>query len=139
MPDDATCAGRDISPPLQWTPAPQGTVSQVLICEDPDASGGTWAHWVMFNLPSSLQQLSAGVPPKPVFPNGVRQGLNDFNTIGYKGPCPPPGKGVHRYRFRLFAINTTLGLSSRATRADVLQAISGRIVGEAELTGRYGR
>ena len=138
IPKKHTCEGPDLSPPLRWTNAPKGTKSIALIADDPDAPVGTWVHWVIFNLPGETTELPEGVPAQETLPNGARQGLNDFRRVGYGGPCPPPGK-PHRYYFKLNALDVTLDLRPRATKAQVLEAVKGHILGEAQLMGRFGR
>jgi len=138
IPKKHTCEGPDLSPQLRWTNAPKGTKSLALIADDPDAPVGTWVHWVIFNLPGETTELPEGVPAQETLPNGARQGLNDFKRVGYGGPCPPPGK-PHRYYFKLYAVDVTLDLRSRATKAQVLESIRGHILGEAQLMGRFGR
>ena len=97
---------------------------------------GTWVHWVLYDMPADLRELPEAVPPEDSFPNGMRQGINDFKRIGYGGPCPPPGK-PHRYFFTLYAVNVMLNLKPRATKGQVLEA--SHIQTEAKLMGRYGR
>lgn len=138
IPRKHTCDGPDLSPPLSWTGAPAGVRSFALICEDPDAPRGAWVHWVIFDLPASLTGLPEGVPAAAEPPVGGRQGKNDFGGMGYGGPCCPRGT-THRYFFRLYALDATLGLKAGATKADVLKAMEGRILAEAQLMGRYGR
>ncbi|HKW86649.1 MAG TPA: YbhB/YbcL family Raf kinase inhibitor-like protein [Nitrospiraceae bacterium] len=138
IPKKYTCEGPDLSPQLRWTNAPKGTKSFALIADDPDAPVGTWVHWVIFNLPGETTELPEGVPAQETLPNGAKQGLNDFKRVGYGGPCPPPGK-PHRYYFKLYAVDVTLDLRPRATKAQVLEAIKGHILGEAQLMGRFGR
>ena len=138
IPKTHTCVGQDVSPPLKWSNPPNGTQSFTLIADDPDAPVGTWVHWVLMNIPPSEKELPEGLPQKESFPKGSLQGLNDFKRIGYGGPCPPPGK-PHRYYFKLYALNTTLDLKSRATKAQVLEACKGHILAEAQLMGRFGR
>ncbi|MBZ5534831.1 MAG: YbhB/YbcL family Raf kinase inhibitor-like protein [Acidobacteriia bacterium] len=133
-----TCDGEDISPPLNWDPVPEGVKSLALITDDPDAPVGTWVHWVLFNLPSSVMELSEKVPAEEAFPNGARQGLNDFGRIGYGGPCPPRGS-AHRYFFKLYALDTGLSLKPRATKKDLIEAMAGHILGEGQLMGIYKR
>jgi Raf kinase inhibitor-like YbhB/YbcL family protein len=106
IPQQYTCDGKDMSPPLAWTSIHEGTKSLALICDDPDAPVGTWAHWVLFNLPADVNELPEHVPSKKTLENGAKQGMNDFRKIGYGGPCPPGG--THRYYFELYALNTTL-------------------------------
>ena len=112
IPDKYTCAGLNVSPPLTWTNPPAGAKSSALIADDPDAPGGTWVHWVIYNLPPSVTSLAEGTPPSPQLPGGAKQGVNDFGQIGYGGPCPPPGK-PHRYFFKIYALDTTLDLNRR--------------------------
>jgi Raf kinase inhibitor-like YbhB/YbcL family protein len=138
IPKKHTCEGADLSPQLRWAGPPKGLRSFALIADDPDAPVGTWVHWVIFNMPADQHELPEGVPPQEVLPNGARQGLNDFKRVGYGGPCPPPGK-PHRYYFKLYAVDVNLDLKPRATKAQVLEAIKGHILGEAQLMGRFGR
>jgi len=138
IPTKYTCEGADVSPPLRWNDPPRGTRSIVLIADDPDAPVGDWVHWVIFNLPENQRDLPESVPTQETFPNGARQGLNDFMNVGYGGPCPPPGK-PHRYYFKLYALDGMLDLKPRATKAKVLEACKGHILAEAQLMGRFGR
>ncbi len=134
-----TCEGRDLSPPLTWGDPPGGTQSFALVCEDPDAPRGIWVHWVLYNLPAQVRGLPQGVEPDPELADGSRQGRNDFGRLGYGGPCPPPGRGPHRYYFRLYALDTLLTLPPGATRADLLAAMDGHVLATAELMGRFER
>ena len=138
IPTKYTCEGADVSPPLRWNDPPRGTRSIVLIADDPDAPVGDWVHWVIYNLPENQRDLPEGVPTQETFPNGARQGLNDFMNVGYGGPCPPPGK-PHRYYFKLYALDGMLDLKPRATKAKVLEACKGHILAEAQLMGQFGR
>ena len=138
IPTKYTCEGADVSPPLRWNDPPRGTRSIVLIADDPDAPVGDWVHWVIFNLPENQRDLPEGVPTQETFPNGARQGLNDFMNVGYGGPCPPPGK-PHRYYFKLYALDGMLDLKPRPTKAKVLEACKGHILAEAQLMGQFGR
>lgn len=132
-----TCDGQDISPPLEWTDPPPGTQSFALIMDDPDAPVGVWDHWVLFNIPPETRSLPEGVPPDPDLAQGGRHGRNSWKRLGYGGPCPPGG--THRYFFRLYALDTVLNLSSGATKKDVLRAMEGHILAQAELMGTYRR
>ena len=105
--------------------------------DDPDAPGGAWVHWVVYDLPASARQLPEGVPQADDLPGGGRQGVNDFGKPGYGGPCPPPGK-PHRYFFKLYALDKRLDLGAAATKRAVEQAMKGHILAQAELVGRYG-
>jgi hypothetical protein len=138
IPKAYTCDGTDVSPPLAWTDPPQGTVSLALILDDPDAPAGTWVHWVLYNVPAASRALPERVPTVDILPDGTRQGLNDFSRIGYGGPCPPRGP-AHRYRFKLFALDTVLDLHHRATTAHLERAMKGHLLAKAELHGRYQR
>lgn len=138
IPNKYTCEGSDLSPPLRWNNPPAGTRSFVLIVDDPDAPVGTWVHWVLYNIPIDVRGLAEGLPALETLPNDALQGLNDFKRIGYGGPCPPPGP-PHRYVFTLYALDRDLNLKPRATKAQVLDAMKGHVLGEAHLTGRFVR
>jgi Raf kinase inhibitor-like YbhB/YbcL family protein len=138
IPKKYTCEGPDLSPPLKWSDAPEGTKSFALICDDPDAPVGTWVHWVIYDIPASTTQLQEGVPKAETAPGGAKQGINDFKRIGYGGPCPPPGN-PHRYFFRLYALDTELNLRGGATKGDLVKAMQGHILAEAQLMGTYKR
>jgi Raf kinase inhibitor-like YbhB/YbcL family protein len=138
IPKKHTCDGEDVSPPLAWSEPPAGTRSFALVCDDPDAPVGTWVHWVLYGLPAGARSLPEGVKPLPTLEDGTQQGTNDFRKTGYGGPCPPHG-AAHRYFFRLHALDTRPSLASGATKAALLKAIEGHVVGQAELMGRYGR
>lgn len=138
IPQKFTCDGSDASPALSWTEPPPGTQSFALIADDPDAPAGAWVHWVVYNLPTSARQLPEGVPKDNELQGGGRQGLNDFEKIGYGGPCPPSGK-PHRYFFKLYALDTKLNLKAKATKNVVERAIKGHILAQTELIGRYHR
>ncbi|MEW6218440.1 MAG: YbhB/YbcL family Raf kinase inhibitor-like protein [Thermodesulfobacteriota bacterium] len=138
IPEKHTCDDADQSPALTWAGVPAAAKSLVLVVDDPDAPAGTWTHWLLFNLPATEVGLAEGVPAKKELPNRARQGLNDFRRIGYGGPCPPRGKS-HRYFFRLYALDSLLDLAPGATRSEVLSAIKGRILAQAELMGTYQR
>ena len=136
IPIEYTCDGQDISPPLEWDWGPGGTRSFVLIVDDPDAPGGAFTHWIFFDIPAHIVGLEADVPDTAEFDNGARQGENDFGSIGYRGPCPPPGD-PHHYYFTLYALDTTLELEAGATKAQLLDAMQGHVLAQAELIGLY--
>lgn len=138
IPAKYTGDGADASPPLTWSGVPEGTVSQALVCEDPDAPRGVWTHWVLYNLPAEARQLSEGVPAKEALPDASLQGKNDFRKTGYGGPAPPPGK-PHRYFFQLYALDAKPALKPGATRPQLLAAMKGHILGQGSLMGTYGR
>ena len=138
IPEQYTCDGADVSPPLTWKGTPEGTVSLALICDDPDAPRGTWVHWVLYNLPSDLTELPKGIDTSPSLESGWRQGRNDFDRTGYGGPCPPPGT-AHRYFFKVYALDAAVNLEPGAAKAELLEAIEGHVLAQASLMGRYAR
>ena len=138
IPTKHACDGNDVSPPLSLDGVPPGTKTIALICDDPDAPGGTWVHWVLYNVPVTVSELSEGIPTRDVIPSGARQGLNDFGRIGYRGPCPPRGSS-HHYFFRLYALDAELSLKARATKKDLTDAMKGHILAEGQLMGTYRR
>ena len=138
IPKQFTCEGADVSPALSWSGAPAATKSFALIADDPDAPVGTWVHWVVYDLPGDAMSLPQGVPTKDTLAGDGKQGLNDFRKVGYGGPCPPPGT-PHRYFFKLYALDTPTSLKPRATKTDVLRAIEGHVLAQAELMGTYQR
>ncbi|MEM1983736.1 MAG: YbhB/YbcL family Raf kinase inhibitor-like protein [Candidatus Korarchaeum sp.] len=137
IPRRYTCDGEDLSPPLSWQGGPKGAVSYVLIVDDPDAPVGVFTHWILYNIPASLNSLPEGVPKGKETSYGL-QGRNDFGDYGYGGPCPPRGK-PHRYFFKLYALDTMLELAPGARKSDVEKAMRGHVIGEAQLVGLYGR
>lgn len=138
IPKKYTCDGQDLSIPLTWTDPPAGTKGFALIADDPDAPMGTWVHWVLYDIPAEVRQLPEGVSRQETLKDGARQGVTDFRKIGYGGPCPPPGP-VHRYFFKLYAVDKKIGLPPGAAKRQVLDAIKGHILGEVQLMGRYKR
>jgi Raf kinase inhibitor-like YbhB/YbcL family protein len=138
IPVTFTCDGADISPALSWTHSPDNTKSFALICEDPDAPGGTFVHWVIFNIPESSTGLNENVPHQRKLEDGTLQGLNDFGEIGYRGPCPPPGE-PHHYRFTLYALDCMLDAPSGAIKSQLVNAMQGHILEQAVLIGIYVR
>ena len=138
IPQKYTCDGADLSPPLVWNNPPNGAKAFALITDDPDAPGGTWVHWVIYDLPADAKGLAEGVPTQEMLPNGAKQGVNDFKNVGYGGPCPPRGP-AHRYFFKLYALDQPTNLKPRATKQQLLNAMKGHILGEAQLIGKYKR
>ena len=137
IPAACTCDGENRSPALAWTAPPAGTQSLALIVDDPDAPSGRWVHWVVYQLPPSVRRLPEAFPPDAERPDGTRQGRTDFGRTGSGGPCPP--SGTHRYRFTLYALDTTLSLGPGATAQALEQAMQGRLLAEATLMGTYRR
>jgi Raf kinase inhibitor-like YbhB/YbcL family protein len=138
IPRKHTCDAEDVSPVLRWDNVPAGTKAFALIVDDPDAPVGTWVHWVIYDLPSETKELAEGTAKSEILEHGAKQGANDFRRVGYGGPCPPPGS-PHRYLFKLYALDATTNLKPRAAKQQLLDAIKGHILGEAQLMGRYGR
>lgn len=138
IPVKYTCSGENVSPPLEWDKGPTGTQSYAVIGDDPDAPGGPFTHWVMFNVPNGVTRLEEHVPTIDTLGDGTIQGENHMGRIGYTGPCPPPGK-PHRYKFNVYSLDTRLSLSPGASKEDLLKAMSGHVLAQGELTGIYGR
>nr|MBI3613877.1 YbhB/YbcL family Raf kinase inhibitor-like protein [Nitrospirota bacterium] len=138
IPVKHTCDGPDLSPPLRWTEPPAKTKSLALIMDDPDAPVGTWVHWVLYGLAPTVRELPEGVSARDTVPGIGVQGVNDFRKLGYGGPCPPRGP-AHRYFFKLYALEIEPNLPPRKTKADLLKAMEGHVLGQAELMGRYKR
>lgn len=134
IPVQYSCDGEDISPTLSWGDPPEGTQSLALIMDDPDAPGGTWDHWVLFNIPAGVRELPEAVSAGDV---SATFGKNSWGRGDYGGPCPPGG--THRYFFRLYALDTTLSLGETANKGQVLSAIDGHILAETELMGTFSR
>jgi len=135
IPSKYTCDNIDVSPPLEWSQVSAGVKTFALICDDPDAPGATWVHWVIFNIPGSLRELKENIQATETLQNGAKQGKNDFGKIGYGGPCPPGG--THRYYFKLYALDRDLDSKPGITKKDLLKSIEGHILDEVHLMGRY--
>jgi Raf kinase inhibitor-like YbhB/YbcL family protein len=134
IPTECTCEGVDQSPALAWAGAPGQTRSFALIMDDPDAPSGLFTHWLLFDIPATVQTLDSGQPVVGI------AGVNDFQEPDYRGPCPPVGDEAHGYRFTLYALDVpSLGLSQRATRREVEGSLRDHVLGQAQLRGRYGR
>jgi Raf kinase inhibitor-like YbhB/YbcL family protein len=136
IPELHSCQGADISPSLEWSGQPAEARSFVLIADDPDAPGGTWNHWLLYDIPAKTHNLPQGWQPG----SPALSGKNDFGKRGYGGPCPPKGRGPHRYYFKLCALGTdSVGLPEGATRKQLDQAIDGKVLAEAQCMGRFER
>jgi Raf kinase inhibitor-like YbhB/YbcL family protein len=138
IPAKYTCEGQDVSPPLAWSEPPAGTRSLALIVDDPDAPGGVFTHWLLFNIPPDSRELPEAVPTQAELASGALQGKTDFGRIGYGGPCPPPGR-PHRYQFTLYALDQPLDLEGGASKKQLLSAMEGHILAQGQLTGTYQR
>jgi Raf kinase inhibitor-like YbhB/YbcL family protein len=136
IPDRYACKGVNISPPLEWSPVVD-VVKYAIICEDPDATQGIWTHWVIFNIPGELNAVDEWIMEREETENGAKQGLNDFGTVGYRGPCPPDG--THRYYYKIYALDSEIKLPSKITRSQLKKAMEGHIIDEGSLMGRYTR
>jgi Raf kinase inhibitor-like YbhB/YbcL family protein len=139
IPAVCTCEGADRSPRLDWSGAPDGTVSFALVVDDPDAPDPaapkmTWVHWLLYNIPAAANHLPEAVAPADL-PAGSFGGKNDWKRTGYGGPCPPVGR--HRYFFKLYALDTTLPDLSSPTQAELEAAIQGHVLATAQLVGTY--
>ena len=136
IPKKFTCDGPDVSPALSWSDPPAGTKSLVIIADDPDAPGGMWVHWLLYDLPADTRKLPEGLAKDRELLNGALQGRNDFGKIGYNGPCPPRGS-EHRYFFKLYALDSKTGLKAGATKSDLERAMKGHILAQTQLIGAY--
>lgn len=140
IPIKHTCESDDVSPPLDWSGVPDRARSLALIADDPDAPDPAapkrvYVHWVLYDMPPTATGLAEGATRKHL-PKGAREGRNDAGKVGYTGPCPPIGR--HRYFFKLYALDTTLGdLGGSATKADLEAAMRGHIIEQAEIIGTY--
>jgi hypothetical protein len=132
IPDRYTCEGEDLSPPLRWANVPEGTRALALVVDDPDAPSGVFTHWVAWGLDPAAGGLGEGE-------SAPGEGKNDFGTTGYRGPCPPPGHGRHRYVFRLYALDAELELGAGAAKGELERALEGHVLTMAELVGSYER
>lgn len=137
IPKKYTCDGSNVSPPLSWTEVPPKIMTFALISDDPDAPRGTWVHWVIFNIPSSVSEFPENILKTRTTSNGAKQGVNDSRSIGYDGPCPP--SGVHRYFFKFYALDGELALEPGCTKSDLEKAMEGHVLAQAQVMGRYKR
>ena len=133
IPVDFTCDGADRSPSLSWSAPPQATEAFALLADDPDASGGDFTHWVAFNIAKDARSLPEGADPATL---GGAVGINGFNRPGYSGPCPPRQE-MHRYYFRVFALNARIDAPPGATRDAVEAAMSGHVLAEGSVMGTF--
>jgi Raf kinase inhibitor-like YbhB/YbcL family protein len=137
IPRQYTCDGVNVSPPLEWTGVPKTAKTVAIIADDPDAPSGTFVHWVLYNLPAENIGMVENLPPTENLKAGGFQGKNNFEKIGYGGPCPP--SGTHRYFFKIYALDSELPLKAGATKAEVEKAMESHIVAQGQLMGTYRR
>ena len=142
IPSRYACYEAGVGLPLAWSAAPASARSFAIIARDLDSVLssvlGPFVHWVIYDIPSAAHELPDALPPQPELPNGIRQGVNGFDKVGFAGPCPP-GRAWHRYEFKVYALDTTLNLPSGMTRKAVLAAMKGHVVASGSLIGRYKR
>lgn len=142
IPSRYACYEAGVGLPLAWSAAPAATKSFAIIARDLDSVLssvlGPFVHWVVYDIPSAEHELPDALPPQPELPNGIRQGINGFDKVGFAGPCPP-GKSWHRYEFKVYALDTALNLPSGLSRKAVLAAMKGHVVATGSLIGRYKR
>ncbi len=142
IPRQYTGDGRNISPALAWPEAPAGTKEWALIVDDPDAPRSEpWVHWLIYSIPAHLKGLPEDVSKaeRVAVPAGCTQGRNSWGRVGYGGPEPPRGHGVHHYHFKLYALDTNLKLPPQAEKQALLAAMKGHVLAEGELVGTYER
>ena len=157
IPHKYTCMQEDVSPPLTWSGTPPGTKSLALIADDPEHRTGLWVHWVLYNIPPDVTELPEGMPTgTAVLPDGTTQGTNHNKNIGYNGPCPADelprrragaeggypntgGMPPHKYYFRLYALDSEVGVGPGATMDELVNAMDGHILAQADWVGKYTR
>lgn len=132
VPTKFTCDGEDINPELDISEVPEKARSLVLIMDDPDAPGGTWVHWLLWNIPPDTEIIEEGT-----IPLGATEGTNSSGRVGYHGPCPP--EGAHHYFFKLYALDTTLDLPSSTKHNDLVEAMENHLLDQTSLVGIYAR
>jgi Raf kinase inhibitor-like YbhB/YbcL family protein len=138
IPERFTCEGDNVSPALSWSALPEATRSLVLVMDDPDAPGGTFTHWVVYDLPPTATSLPEGIGVRESPSVGGTLGTNDYPRSGYSGPCPPTGES-HRYVFRIYALDRVLGIAPGLPARHLPAAIEGHVLAQGELTGTFGR
>ena len=136
IPAKYTCDAENISPEISWTKGPDKTKTYALICDDPDAPSKVWVHWVVYNIPADVTELTEKFPTDSIYKN-IENGINDFGTLGYSGPCPP--SGTHHYKFKIYALDCNLNLKAASTKAQLEAAMKDHIIANGMLTGLYKR
>jgi Raf kinase inhibitor-like YbhB/YbcL family protein len=139
IPKEHSRDGADSHPALAWSGVPKGTRSFALICDDPDAPRGRWVHWILYDIPAEVSALPASVSKTERHASGGTHGRSDFHELGWGGPAPPRGHGVHHYEFHLYALDGKLGLPPGAGRRELEAAMKGHVLEETTLTGTYIR
>ncbi len=137
IPSRYTCDDANIFPGLAWSGVPEETQSFALICDDPDAPHGVFVHGILWNIPSHVHKLDEGLDPDAVETLGAQFGVNSYGRCEYVGPCPPTG--MHRYYFKVYALDTMLSLKEQTTALELEQAMHGHVLAHGELMGRYSR
>jgi len=135
IPAKYSCIGKNISPALAWTEPPTGAQSFALIVDDPDAPGGTWVHWVLFNIPADTRSLQEDF--SAAGNSTMIAGENSSGMKSYQGPCPP--SGTHRYYFKLYALDAAISLKPGATKEQLLKEMGGHILAQTELMGTFSK
>lgn len=132
IPKKYTCDAEDINPPLSITDIPPHAVSLALIVDDPDAPGGTWVHWTVWDIAPAVTEI-----PENAIPDRGIEGYTSAHSPGYRGPCPP--SGLHRYFFKVYALNARMNLPQTAHADELLKMMHGHIVADAKYMGTYTR
>jgi hypothetical protein len=133
IPKEYTGEGASISPPLAWEGAPEDTAEFAVVCEDPDSPGReSFVHWLVWDIPADVTRLAKG-------DRGSKLGKNSAGEIGYTGPMPPPGHGVHHYHFKVFALDKNVDLETGASKEELMRSIDGHVLDQGELIGTYER
>jgi Raf kinase inhibitor-like YbhB/YbcL family protein len=138
IPTEYTCDGNNTSIPLRWSDVPDGTRSIAILVDDSDASAGIFRHWYVYNIPSGTRSIPAEQANTIKLNDSIRQASNDFDNIGYSGPCPPVGQ-EHEYVFFIYALSESLNFNDDATALDVSAALRGKVVGTGSFSGIYAR
>ncbi len=141
IPDEYSAGGRNLSPSVGWSGVPERAQSIVVIVEDPDAPPPQtpFVHWLVYNIPPTVERLPQDIPKvkQPEQPAGVAQGLNSSGSVGWFGPKPPKGDPPHHYHFQVFVLDRDLKLPPGARRQDVLEAMSGHVIGKGQVVATF--
>ena len=137
IPSKYTCDGKNISPSLSWDKPSDEIKRFAIIVEDPDSPGGTFVHWIVYNIPSNIKNLPEDITPIKNIPDEVLLGTNSYGHIGYSGPCPP--SGTHRYIFKIYGLSNAVHLEAGAEKGELMRAMQKYIITEGELMGKYKR